>query len=358
MINIKSKIISMLGDRNIKKLEYFGGFKYYYKFENYKNEKKIIYMLVPTHGNMGDQAIALATKQFLQNKFSDYKIIEINREDTNKYLLAIKKFINEDDIFILHGGGNMGNLYPIEEEDRRIIIDKITKNKIISMTQTINFSNDLNGLQELNKSKKIYNKNKNLILIAREMVSYKNMKQNFTNKILLNPDIVFYLNNKLNNKNIKRKYIMTCLRNDKEGVLGKDKEKLISNLKNKYSNLLIYDTVIDRKVTKEKREEELNNMFDKFFGARVVITDRLHGMVFCAITKTPCIVTKSLDHKVTGTYEWIKDLNYIKLVDNLIYDEVEEIIEELNSIKEYSDIDFDSMYFNKLREKIENNGGI
>ena len=100
------------------------------------------------------------------------------------------------------------------------------------------------------------------------------------------------------------------------------------------------------------------SVFDKFFGARVVITDRLHGMVFCAITKTPCIVTKSLDHKVTGTYEWIKDLNYIKLVDNLNFDEVEKLITELSSIKEYSYIDFDSMYFNKLREKIENNGGV
>ncbi|MFB8735822.1 polysaccharide pyruvyl transferase family protein [Bacillus sp. SL00103] len=32
--------------------------------------------------------------------------------------------------------------------------------------------------------------------------------------------------------------------------------------------------------------------------AQVVVTDRLHGMIFCAITKTPCVVLRSFDHKV------------------------------------------------------------
>lgn len=356
MIKLKSKIISMLGDKNVKKLEYFGGFKYYNEFKKYKNEKKIIHIMTPVHGNMGDQAIVYATNLYLKNEFKDYKVIEVYRNDVYRYLKSIKKILNKNDIVALIGGGNMGNLWIDEEIDRRFVINKLKNNKIISMPQTISFTDNTEGNQEFRKSINIYNKSNDLTLIARENKSYKNMIKSFNCKnIILNPDMVLYLNNKLNNKNIKRKYIMTCLRNDKEGVLGKDKENLISNLKNKYSNLLIYDTVIDRKVTKEKREEELNNMFDKFFGARVVITDRLHGMVFCAITKTPCIVTKSLDHKVTGTYEWIKDLNYIKLVDNLNFDEVEKLITELSSIKEYSDIDFDSMYFNKLREKIENN---
>ena len=48
-----------------------------------------------------------------------------------------------------------------------------------------------------------------------------------------------------------------------------------------------------------------------------MITDRLHGMVFCAITGTPCIVLSNNHHKVKGTYEWIKHLDYIKYVTDI-----------------------------------------
>ena len=149
-----------------------------------------------------------------------------------------------------------------------------------------------------------------------------------------------------------RKGIMTCLRNDKEGVLGEKKEILIDKLKKNYSNIINYDTVVDKVILKEEREYEINEMLNKFKKCKVVITDRLHGMVFAAITKTPCIVTKSLDHKVTGTYEWIKDLNYIKLVDNLEFDNIRVLIDELIQLKESNEIVFKNDIFNQLKTKL------
>ena len=217
----------------------------------------------------------------------------------------------------------------------------------------MNFSKDSFGKDELNKSRKIYNANENLTIIAREKHSYKLMKENFNSNIILNPDIVFYLNNKIDCNKFERTNIMTCLRNDKESVLGSNKEELITDLKRNYGQVVEFDTVINKTVIKEEREKELNKMFDKFSKSKIVITDRLHGMVFCAITKTPCIVTKSLDHKVTGTYEWIKDLNYIKLVDKLDFKYIEPLINELINLKEFNDINFKDIYFDKLTEKIK-----
>lgn len=180
------------------------------------------------------------------------------------------------------------------------------------------------------------------------------MKEAFIDKnIMLNPDIVLYLNNRIDTDKFERKYIMTCLRNDKEGVLGNDKNYLITELNKKYGQVINYDTVITRRVMKEDREEELNEMFNKFLKAKVVITDRLHGMVFCVITKTPCIVTKSLDHKVTGTYEWIKELNYIKLVDKLEFNKVEALIDELTNLNKLNHIDFEKKYFNDLTKNLK-----
>ena len=318
-----------------------------------KNKKKIFHMSTPIHGNMGDHAIVYATNKFLSDNFKDYKIIEVYKKDIYTYTSIIKKVINKDDFIVLIGGGNMGNLWIDEEVDRRFIIDTFKDNKIISMPQTISFTNDLDGEEELLKTKKIYNAHNNLTVMAREKKSYEIMKENFkNNKIILNPDMVLYLNNLFSANITGRNYIMTCLRNDKESLLKEEKNKFIDKLKKEYSNVIVYDTVLKREVYKKDREKELNKMFNKFRQAKVVITDRLHGMVFAAITKTPCIVTKSLDHKVTGTYEWIKSLNYIKLVDNLEYQNIKELIEELSSLKEFTEIDLNKEYYSKLKNEI------
>lgn len=351
---LKEQLLRKLNKTQINNIQNFISFRHYNKFKQYKNKKKIIHILTPLHGNMGDQAIVYATNLYLKEKFNDYEIIEIYRRDIYKYIKPIKKIVNSDDLIVLIGGGNIGNLWIDEERDRRFIIKNFTHNKIISMPQTISFTSDLYGKEELSITKEIYNKNKNLILVSREKKSYKLMKEAFIDKnIMLNPDIVLYLNNRIDTDKFERKYIMTCLRNDKEGVLGNDKNYLITELNKKYGQVINYDTVITRRVMKEDREEELNEMFNKFLKAKVVITDRLHGMVFCAITKTPCIVTKSLDHKVTGTYEWIKELNYIKLVDKLEFNKVEALIDELTNLNELNHIDFEKKYFNDLTKNLK-----
>ena len=197
---MKRIIYKLLSQQKINKIQYILGNIHYRKFKQLKHKKKIFYMLIPIHGNLGDQAIAYASKTFLEDKFSDYEIIEINYADTYKYSKPIKGVLNKDDLIFLHGGGNMGNHYIHEEEARRHIIDKFKDNKIVSFTQTIYFSNDSTGKFELNKTKKVYNSHPNLTIMAREDKSYEKMKFEFKNANIIEcPDIVFYLNNKFHN---------------------------------------------------------------------------------------------------------------------------------------------------------------
>jgi pyruvyl transferase EpsI len=353
MAKIKSLVVKGIGKNNINRIKHIKSLIYYRKLKEYKHKKKILHLLTPKHGNMGDQAIAYATEKYLKENFKEYEVLEFYRDDIYKYAEAIKMILNKDDLIVLIGGGNMGNLYISEEKARRFVIEKFPENKIISMTQTISFTKDDEGKHELNRTKEVYNKHKNLTIIAREKFSFKIMKEEFVNcKIIDNPDIVLYLSDNFKDNITNRKTIMTCLRSDKESIVGNQKQAFLDNLKMKYKDVFEYDTVINKYVDKTTREEELKDMLNKFLSSKVVITDRLHGMVFCAITKTPCIVTKSLDNKVIGTYEWIKDLNYIKLVDNLNFDEVEVLIKELTNLKEKSQINLKEKYFDKLRSKI------
>ena len=252
---MKRIIYKLLSQQKINKIQYILGNIHYRKFKQLKHKKKIFYMLIPIHGNLGDQAIAYASKTFLEDKFSDYEIIEINYADTYKYSKPIKGVLNKDDLIFLHGGGNMGNHYIHEEEARRHIIDKFKDNKIVSFTQTIYFSNDSTGKFELNKTKKVYNSHPNLTIMAREDKSYEKMKFEFKNANIIEcPDIVFYLNNKLKLENIKRKNIMTCLRRDKETYIDLEiKQEFINQINSNYDEVIISDTVINESVYKDDR---------------------------------------------------------------------------------------------------------
>ncbi|WP_117149467.1 MULTISPECIES: polysaccharide pyruvyl transferase family protein [Paraliobacillus] len=289
-------------------------FKLKYKLKR-STKTRIFLMGSPLHGNLGDQAIAFAEKELIEGNLEKYEFIDIQFNAVNQSIKVIKKLMNKDDVFILHGGGNFGIEYFEEEELRRQVIVGFKMQKVILFPQTIYFGDSDKGKEEFKKSKLIYNSHSNLTLIAREKKSYEIMKIEFANnKVLLTPDIVLYLNQ--SNPVVKRKGILLCFRKDVESILNPEfKEELIKNisLKNK---VLITDTVVDHTIKKSKREKELLDIWASFKGSELVITDRLHGMVFAAITSTPCIVISNYNHKVKGTYEWIKHLSYIKFIEN------------------------------------------
>ena len=54
---------------------------------------------------------------------------------------------------------------------------------------------------------------------------------------------------------------------------------------------------------------------DEFRKSKLVVTDRLHGMLFAAITGTPCIALGNSSGKVKGVYDWLTHLDYIQYVD-------------------------------------------
>lgn len=335
-----------------RNFDIISGVKNIKSYDVYKGKKKIFYLLKPDHGNMGDQAIAFATLKFYKKYFSEYEIIEIDRKELYKNFYAIKRSINKNDLIVLHGGGNMGNLYLPEEESRRFVIKKFKDNNIISMTQTITFTNDSEGKKEQEISQKVYNSHNKLMLLAREEKSYEVMKGLFRNKVLKVPDIVFFLSGKLESNNINRELITTCLRDDKESIYINKKNEFIKRLKNNYDNVFVYDTNINKDLNINDRNKELEKMWDKFKNSKIVITDRLHGMIFCIITKTPCIVLKSLDCKITESYKWVEKLEFVKLVDKLDYKTINEIITEYINKPVIVNIDFEKEYFDDLANNI------
>lgn len=276
--------------------------------------KKIVLCNTPIHENIGDQAIAIAERIFIREYFRDFQFIEIEEEICqSSYLPQMMKLVSKNDILFLQGGGFMGDLWPRHENTMRRVIRRCPNSIKIIFPQTCYFEDSSKEIVE-NYSKQ-YNEIENLYFFAREKKSFKFFSENFLSedKCFLVPDIVLSLNC---NSNTERKGILLCIRDDKEGLVSKRQRKIIEDYVKKMGKEFDYiSTINSAPISVDERDKEFNRLLCKFQSTELVITDRLHGMIFSAITGTPCVALDNLSHKVSGVAEWITDCEYIKCID-------------------------------------------
>lgn len=307
------------------------------KYKKYKDVKKIIICLAADYGNLGDVAITYAQKKFLKESFPEYKVIEFPISRTFSDLKSLEQFVDKEDIITIVGGGNIGDMYDDIEFCRQLIIKRFHNNQIISFPQTIDFSKNPKGLKSRKKAFKIYNKHPNFKIFAREENSFNILKQYFPKeKIGIAPDIVLSIENlKFDVSN--RSGLILCLRNDEEKKMNdSDQETIVDYMKTLF-NIKFYDTHIPlNNMSIQTKNAELKKIWDEFSKAELVITDRLHGMIFCAITGTPCIAINNSNGKVQGVYDlWLKELNYIECINEFDLTNVKKALKTFDLTKQY-----------------------
>lgn len=313
-----------------------------------KNNKKIIMLATPTHGNLGDQAIVLAEKNMLNLLFPNKKILEIPNDVYLRFPDICKKNINLDDIIIIDGGGNLGSLWPWEDKKISNIISDYKENKIIIFPQTAYYNPEVDK-KIIESNRKIYENAKDLTIMLRDKRSFElfNKLYSEVNTIFV-PDIVLFLQPTVTNH--KKCDVLFCLRDDLEKCVDLNTQRIIENNLKEYG--YTYDfttTVIKSRVWNRNRKKVLQSKWDEFSSANLIITDRLHGMIFAAITGTPCIALDNISKKVSGVYKWIENLDYIKCVNN-----VNEVILLIPTMINNSHHEYNFKYpINKIKEIIK-----
>lgn len=317
-----------------------------------RDSKKIIVFLGADYGNLGDVAITESQISFLKQNFPDYEIKEIPISQTYTYIKSLKRNLTKKDIITLIGGGNISDLYEDIETQRRFIISKFKKNRIVSFPQTVYFTDTKRGRESMKKTVKIYKKHHQLYLFAREEKTYDFFKNHFdSNRIFMCPDIVLSKTLTISyNKKKKAKKIVFCIRNDKESAISKEqlkdiRESIVDN------TIAFTDTQVPyNKMSIETRQQELKKIIEIFVNSKLVITDRLHGMILCAITNTPCLAIDNSNGKVLGVYnKWLKENSSVKVVppQNITKTMIENAI---NDNKKYS---VRKQQFNKIIDVIK-----
>lgn len=301
-------------------------------------------------GNLGDHQIAVAEIKFLRQFFDN--VIEIPASkyfDRATQLMLIKKITSSDIIFFT-GGGNFGNVYAMARKIRIDVIKKWNRNIKIVMPQTAYYTPDKKGKRALKHDVRMFTQKKRVTIIAREQESYSFLTKFFCCDILFVPDIVLYFSYS-DRTEVREDLALLCLRSDCESILDEDTKKVYAELMESFfSKVEFIDTQKPYSITVDQRDEALKEIFSKIQSAKIVITDRLHGMIFCAITGTPCLVLENYNHKIRGSYSWLEKLPYIKLVRNI--QEARNVIETGFWQKQYRYDD--SLYTPKYKVIIEN----
>jgi len=275
--------------------------------------------------NLGDGLQHYAIVKWLKHHYPHFEVKDIF------YFTAVdelKKIIKPDEVIVFQSSGGMGDLYPFFEKWRLDVCEAFPSNRIIIFPQTVFFQKQENML----KSKRVYEKHRNLTIMARDYESFKLLKKFLPGcHLLIMPDFVLSLKGEfdLSTKKDKKKPLL-IFRNDFE-TNKKGQESVKKLIKDFDSfNLIFPDT--EHSIDLEKRDF-VEKVFHHISSYDFVVTDRLHGMIFCVILEVPCICLPGKPevkyHKNKAMYEsWFSRVPYIKFCENN-EDKLEEAIKNV-----------------------------
>lgn len=287
-------------------------------FYKRSSKRKIILMLTPQYLNWGDQAIALSEKQLIKERYPDVEVLEINMSFYQFWNRRVRKIIAPNDYIIITGGGFMGDLW----YDGQVVVEHILQtyreNEIMFAPQTIFFQDkakERHFCELTQRHGKIY-------ALAREENTGKILKDSLNFKAETSchvvPDMAILLMSQT--KDRPREKAALCFRIDHEKIITESEIRFIRSYlrEKKISCVGMKMHYMHVEIPTWLRTVFVKWKLKQYTSKKVVITDRLHSMIFAAITATPCIAFDNISGKVRGVYEkWIKDLPYIAVIDDV-----------------------------------------
>lgn len=296
---------------------------------------KILLVEQPDGGSsIGDHAQTLAIKKWLKKNYKGIEVLDFTLRDTTEAILSA---LNPEDILMFHSGGNLGDYYGQDEENRQHLILNAKRNKIIILPKTIRFVNQ----EAIETAEKVYNSHRDLTICCRDLKSYSFAQKHFCKARLVPcPDFALTLKPKL--KHNKRERILGLFRTDPESL---GSQKYMSYV-DEEKDFVYRPFMVSNKVRKFTLQSFLKNL-QKY---KAVITDRMHGVYFSLITGTPCVAVSQNLGKTKSMMDWIKNVDYVKYVESA--EEIPAALEQVcNSSKDLSFLDEWEKWFNDELKK-------
>ncbi len=277
----------------------------------------------PNHNNVGDNAIWLGEKAALR-KLAVKVIYQCDHYSFSEKTL--RKRLGKEGIVLLHGGGNLGSVWPEHQLFREKIIQLFPDKKIIQLPQSVHFDNDIQKI----RFKEIAGAHQDLHILVRDTASLNILKQ-LDLKVELCPDMAFAIGH-VAESNAPVVDAVWLARTDHETV-GQNQLKLIVKTEKLdwlygepgrfYSKVIMRFTVRIRRIVQKSYQRSeflrdfvggLNSIFFDLIAqsrfnrgirilsrGKIVITDRLHGHILSTLIGKPQVLFDNHYRKI-GNY--------------------------------------------------------
>lgn len=286
---------------------------------SYNPARTIILANTASYRNLGDHAITLGELAFLTHFFPSYSVLEITSEAWRSMRGAsITSLFPQSPAVLLHGGGYLGTLWSGGEERTAMsIIASAGTIPCVYFPQTVYYSENAVGHKALRHKSAFYAAHDNTSFILRDQRSF-----DFTlgalkipkERALFAPDIALFLQRMSPAHTDARSGALLCLRQDEERAIDNSLPSLIKRLLCERGMKVSHtDTVAPDFFSLDERKKMVEDKLEQFASSCLVVTDRLHALIFCAITQTPCIALNNINGKVGGVHHWIEGLPYLRV---------------------------------------------
>lgn len=280
------------------------------------NKGRIVLFGTPIHGNSGDHLIALAEMQFLKKHYPNKVIIECTLFFSVLFDKFLKKHILKEDLLFISGGGWLGTEWPHDEIYVREMLRAFPNNCITILPQTIFYSFKNTFFEE---GKKAYMCHEHLLFCLRDKKSLEFVEENGlaeNTKTVLLPDFAMIFQEQGKKEIVRGKEIKLCFRSDVEkNLTEKEIDYVRKAALTKDGSYVEFDTVKQCVIPLSRRKKYVGQVLREIKEAKLVLTDRLHAMIMCALVGTPCIAYDNTTHKVRNVYHWIQNLSYIHIMN-------------------------------------------
>lgn len=320
--------------------------------------KRLFYLGVTNHSNLGDMGQYFCIGRWIRENYADHTIIEVEADivvDIEAGFMPTFQsgFNTETDIIVFQSGYTTQDLGGYHDLMHRMVIEAIPGAKILMMPQTIFFQYTENR----DRTARIYNSAKNMLFLARDMVSFEMAKEMFPDiRTQCYPDIVTTLIGQYT-YNDERNGICLCRRDDGEKFYSEDSLMELKQRLEEFGPVTVCDTTISTSFKKIRQDLQgfIERQIAEFAQYKVMITDRYHGTIFALAAGTPVVIIKTNDHKVVTGADWFKGVydSHIFVAEDL--DDAYRIASRLTQNPPAYKLEphFKANYYDKLKSMFE-----
>ena len=319
-----------------------------------RGRRKLFFLLSPNlhFPNLGDQAMASVIPGWIAKHY-DGIIVEFAFNEDFDVLAVVEKYAVEGDIAFLVSGGNFGDTWPVIQKLREDIFRRLPLVKVIQLPQTIFFSDTQVGQDRLLAMQMAISAHRDVTIVGRDTKSAELARQYFPSApvlcfpdmaLLLDPIVQAKISPSLTSRPISR--VLAILRSDREGVLG-DEQKMRIQTDLHGMEVVYWDTdPVEDVFQKSERIEVLLKYLRFIASFDAVVTDRFHGLIFSLLTRRPCVVLSTHNHKIASALEWFSDVPFVALAPST--DEVPTVLTRVASVDVRTVPDWDVRFFTPM----------